>query len=105
MKKLSQIASSVRASTTMEIDSMFKQVKAEGQDVIGFAAGEPDFNTPDYIKEAAIQAIHDNYTRYTPPSGTPELKQAICERMKKESGLQYYPNQVVVTICAKHIVN
>jgi len=104
VKKLSQIASSVRASTTMEIDSMFKQMKAEGQDVIGFAAGEPDFNTPDYIKEAAIQAIHDNYTRYTPPSGTPELKQAICERMKKDCGLQYAPNQVVVSSGAKHIV-
>ena len=104
MKKLSQIAMTVRASTTMEIDSMFKQMKAEGQDVIGFAAGEPDFNTPEYIKEAAIQAIHDNYTRYTPPSGTAELKQAICERMKKDCGLQYAPNQVVVSSGAKHIV-
>ena len=78
MKELSRIARGVRASTTMAIDSLYKQMKAEGQDVIGFAAGEPDFNTPDHIKEAAYQAIRDNVTRYTPASGMVELKQAAC---------------------------
>lgn len=104
MKELSRIAVGVNPSSTMAIDSLFKQMKAEGQDVIGFAAGEPDFNTPEYIKEAAIQAIHDNFTRYTPASGTLELKKAICDRMKADCGLDYAPNQVVVSSGAKHIV-
>ncbi len=104
MKELSRIATGVNPSSTMAIDTLFKQMKAEGQNVIGFAAGEPDFNTPESIKEAAIQAIHDNFTRYTPPSGTVELKQAICSRMKADCGLDYAPNQVVVSSGAKHIV-
>ena len=91
MKELSRIARGVRASTTMAIDSLYKQMKAEGQDVIGFAAGEPDFNTPDHIKEAAYQAIRDNFTRYTPASGMVELKQAACDRMKADCGVDYTP--------------
>ena len=62
----SSIAQTVQASTTMAIDAMFKQMKADGIDVIGFGAGEPDFNTPEHIKQAAIDAIHDNFTKYTP---------------------------------------
>lgn len=72
MKELSQIASAVRASTTLAIDAMFKQMKADGVDVIGFGAGEPDFPTPDNIKEAGITAIRENFTRYTPTPGIPE---------------------------------
>lgn len=104
MKELSRIAQGVHASTTMAIDSLFKQMKAEGQDVIGFAAGEPDFPTPDHIKEAAAQAIRDNFTRYTPPSGTLELKQAICDRVKEDFGVSYTPDQAVVSSGAKHVV-
>lgn len=104
MKELSHIALEINPSSTMAIDTLFKQMKAEGQDVIGFAAGEPDFNTPDTIKEAAIQAIHDNYTRYTPPSGALDLKQAVCDRMKEDLGVEYAPNQVIVSSGAKHIV-
>lgn len=104
MKELSQIARGVHASTTMAIDAMFKQMKAEGQDVIGFAAGEPDFDTPEHIKEAAIQAIRDNYTRYTPPAGALDLKKAVCARMKADCGVDYAPNQVVVSSGAKHLV-
>lgn len=104
MKELSHIALGINPSSTMAIDTLFKQMKAEGQDVIGFAAGEPDFNTPDFIKEAAIQAIHDNYTRYTPPSGALDLKQAVCDRMKTDIGVEYQPNQVIVSSGAKHIV-
>lgn len=104
VKELSRIAMGINPSSTMAIDTLFKQMKAEGQDVIGFAAGEPDFNTPDYIKEAAIQAIHENHTRYTPPSGTLELKQAICDRIKADCGVEYAPNQAVVSSGAKHIV-
>ncbi|MFR1051860.1 MAG: pyridoxal phosphate-dependent aminotransferase [Lachnospirales bacterium] len=104
VKELSRIARSVRASTTMAIDSLFKQMKAEGQDVIGFAAGEPDFPTPDHIKEAAFQAIRENFTRYTPASGTLELKQAACDRVKADFGVSYTPSQAVVASGAKHVV-
>ena len=104
MKELSRIASAAQASTTMAIDSMFKQMKADGIDVIGFAAGEPDFNTPDEIKEAGIAAIHNNHTRYTPARGTVELRQAVCDRMKADCGVEYAPNQVVVASGAKHAV-
>lgn len=104
MKELSHIASAIQASTTMAIDSMFKQMKAEGQNVLGFAAGEPDFNTPDFIKKAGIDAIENNFTRYTPASGMLELKQAVCDRMKADCGLDYTPGQVVVASGAKHVV-
>ena len=104
MKKLSQIASAVQASTTMAIDALFKQMKADGIDVIGFGAGEPDFNTPDDIKAAGIAAIENNFTRYTPAAGTVELRQAICDRMKADCGLSYKPSQVVVSSGAKHAV-
>lgn len=104
MKKLSEIASEVQTSSTMAIDALAKQMKADGIDVIGFGAGEPDFNTPDHIKEAANKAIADNFTRYTPASGTVALKQAICDRMKLDCGLDYAPSQVVVSSGAKHCV-
>ena len=82
MKELSRIASAVQASTTMAIDAMFKQMKADGVDVIGFGAGEPDFNTPDNIKAAGIAAIEQNITRYTPAAGTVELRQAVSSGAK-----------------------
>lgn len=88
----------------MAIDALAKQMKADGVDVVGFGAGEPDFNTPDHIKAAAEQAIADNVTRYTPASGTVALKQAVCRRMKEDCGLDYQPSQVVVTSGAKHCV-
>ena len=102
MKPLSSIAEAVQASTTLAIDAMFKQMKADGIDVIGFGAGEPDFNTPDHIKEAGIAAIEQNFTRYTPAAGTVELRQAVCDRMKADCGLEYKPSQVIVTSGAKH---
>lgn len=104
MKELSKIAAGIHDSATMHIDSLYKQMKADGLDVIGFAAGEPDFPTPDHIKEAAFQAIRDNYTRYTPASGSPELKKAACQRMKEDIGVEYAPNQVVISSGAKHLV-
>ena len=104
MKVLSTIPSQVQASTTMAIDSLAKQMKADGIDVIGFGAGEPDFNTPDHIKAAAEQAIHNNVTRYTPASGTLSLKKAICNRMQEDCGIEYKPSQVVVSSGAKHCV-
>ena len=104
MKELSRIAQAVQASTTMAIDSMFKQMKADGIDVIGFGAGEPDFNTPDAIKKAGMDAITNNDTRYTPARGTLELRKAICGRVKADFDLDYTPGQVVVSSGAKHIV-
>ena len=104
MKELSHIASAVQASTTLAIDAMYKQMKADGIDVIGFGAGEPDFNTPDHIKQAGIQAIEDNFTKYTPASGILPLKEAVCRRFQKDFGLEYKPSQVVVASGAKHNV-
>ncbi len=104
MKELSRIASQVQASSTMAIDSLAKQMKADGIDVVGFGAGEPDFNTPDEIKAAGIHAIEENNTRYTPASGTPGLKKAICDRVKADFHVEYQPSQVVVAAGAKHCV-
>ena len=104
MKELAQTACAVQASSTMAMDALAKQMKADGVDVIGFGAGEPDFNTPDHIKAAADRAIADNVTRYTPATGTMELKQAVCRRMREDCGVDYAPSQVVVTGGAKHCV-
>lgn len=104
LKELAQIASAVQASSTMAMDALAKQMQADGVDVIGFGAGEPDFNTPDHIKAAADRAITENVTRYTPASGTVALKEAVCKRMKADCGLDYKPSQVVATSGAKHCV-
>ena len=81
-----------------------KEMKAQGLDVLGFAAGEPDFDTPDFIKEAAIDALKKGQTKYTPAAGTPELRKAIAEKLKNENGLDYKFNQIVVNLGAKHSV-
>ncbi|MDO4269629.1 MAG: pyridoxal phosphate-dependent aminotransferase [Eubacteriales bacterium] len=104
MKPISKIAAGVHASTTLAIDSMFKQMRAEGKDVVGFGAGEPDFPTPEHIKQAGIEAIENNYTRYTPAAGLMELREAACYRLKADFGLDYAPGQIVVASGAKHSV-
>lgn len=104
MKELSNPAKAVQASTTLAIDALAKQMKADGIDVVGFGAGEPDFNTPEHIKQAAIDAINDNFTKYTPASGILPLKEAVCRRMKEDCGLYYKPSQVVIASGAKHNV-
>ncbi len=104
MKELSRVAQAVQASTTLAIDAMFKQMKADGIDVIGFGAGEPDFNTPDNIKEAAFKAIEENKTKYTPAAGVMELRKAVCKRLLEDCGLDYEPAQVVIASGAKHSV-
>lgn len=104
MKELSHIAEKIQASTTLAIDAMFKQMKADGIDVIGFGAGEPDFNTPDNIKQAAHRAIEENKTRYTPAAGIMELRRAVCARLQADCGLEYEPSQIVVASGAKHSV-
>jgi len=104
MKELSKIALAVEPSATMAIDTMFKQMKADGIDVIGFGAGEPDFATPDHIKAAGHAAIDNNDTRYTPSTGTVELRKAICQRLKEDCGVEYDFKQIAVSNGAKPCV-
>jgi aspartate aminotransferase len=87
---------------TLAIDAKAKKLKAEGVDVCGFGAGEPDLDTPQHIKDAAAAALAAGFTKYTPSSGTPELRAAIAEKLKKENGLDYKPSQVIVNCGAKH---
>src|SRR5215208_5445489 len=100
--KISQRAASLSSSLTLAIDSKAKQMKAEGLDVVGFGAGEPDFDTPQHIKDAAIKALNEGFTKYTPSSGIPELRQAIADKFKRENGLNYKPSQVIVSCGGKH---
>ena len=100
--KISQRAASLSPSLTLAIDAKAKAMKAEGQDVVGFGAGEPDFDTPDHIKMAAIKGLADGFTKYTPSSGIPELRQAIADKFKRENGLTYKPSQVIVSNGGKH---
>jgi len=93
---------SIAPSPTLAIDSKFKEMKAAGQNVVGFGAGEPDFDTPDHIKQAAINAILSGKTKYTPASGTLELKKAVCEKFQRDNGLCYEPANIVVSNGAKH---
>src|SRR3979409_2293720 len=99
---ISQRAASLAPSLTLAIDSKAKQMKAEGQDVVGFGAGEPDFDTPQHIKAAAVKALAEGFTKYTPSSGIPELRQAIADKFKRENGLSYKPSQVIVSSGGKH---
>ena len=100
--KISHRAASLAPSLTLAIDSKAKQMKTEGQDVVGFGAGEPDFDTPRHIKDAAIEALNAGFTKYTPSSGIPELRQAIADKFKRENGLVYKPSQIIVSSGGKH---
>jgi aspartate aminotransferase len=102
--KISKRAQAVAASATIAVTARAKQLKAQGVDVVGFGAGEPDFDTPDYIKDAAISAIKAGKTKYTPAAGIIELRTAIAEKLRRENGLNYTPEQVIVNIGAKHSV-
>jgi aspartate aminotransferase len=92
----------VKTSLTLEITALANELKAKGEDVIGFGAGEPDFDTPDNVKQAAIRAIQENNTRYTPVGGTNALKDAIIHKFKQDNDLVYERNQIVVSCGAKH---
>jgi len=91
-------------SETLAMAAKARELKAEGKDIISLSLGEPDFNTPDFIKEAAIQAIHDNYSKYSPVDGYLDLKEAICRKFKRDNNLVYQPNQVVVSTGAKQSI-
>lgn len=92
----------ISPSLTLAIDAKAKQMKKEGVDLVGFGAGEPDFNTPENIKEAGIKAIKDNQTRYTPASGMIELKIAVAEKFKNDNNLDYKPTDIIISCGAKH---
>jgi aspartate aminotransferase len=99
---ISRKAQAISPSATLAIDSKFKSMKANGEDVVGFGAGEPDFDTPKHIKEAAIEAINTGKTKYTPAAGTLELRRTIAEKFKRENNLDYAPTDIVVSNGAKH---
>lgn len=98
----SEKAVKVKESSTLGISAKAKELKAQGMNVIGFAVGEPDFDTPEHIKQAAIKAINDGFTKYTPSSGTVELRKAICKKLKDDNGLDYDASQIIVSNGAKH---
>jgi aspartate aminotransferase len=100
--KFSDRIKNVNPSMTLAIDAKAKEMKANGEDVIGFGAGEPDFNTPERIKQAGIKAIENNETRYTPVGGSDLLKDAIVNKLKKDNGLVYEKNQILASCGAKH---
>ncbi|MCA1660134.1 MAG: aminotransferase class I/II-fold pyridoxal phosphate-dependent enzyme, partial [Verrucomicrobiaceae bacterium] len=100
--EISARAAQLTPSLTLSIDSKAKAMKAEGIDVCGFGAGEPDFDTPDHIKAAAIAALEAGFTKYTPSAGLPELRQAIADKLEADNQIKYRPSQIVVSSGAKH---
>jgi aspartate aminotransferase len=102
--RLAERLKKINPSSTLAITSKAKKLKSAGNDIVNFAAGEPDFDTPDFIKEAAIQAIKSGFTKYTPTTGTAELKKLICQKFKKDNSLEYAPDQIVVSNGAKHSI-
>jgi aspartate aminotransferase len=99
---VSRRAAALSPSLTLAIDAKAKQMKAEGQDVVGFGAGEPDFDTPQHIKDAAVAALAAGFTKYTPSSGIPELRQAVADKFKRDNGLTYKPSQIIISCGGKH---
>jgi aspartate aminotransferase len=99
---ISARAAQLSPSLTLSIDSKAKAMKAEGIDVCGFGAGEPDFDTPEHIKQACIAALEAGFTKYTPSAGLPELRQAIAEKLEADNQISYRPSQIVVSSGAKH---
>ena len=97
-------AASVKPSPTLAVTAKAAELRAAGRDIIALSAGEPDFDTPAHIKEAAIKAIRDGRTKYTAAGGMPELKQAVADKFRRENGLEYKPEQVLVSCGAKHSI-
>ncbi len=100
--RLAQRVSRVKPSATLAVTAKAQAMRAEGHDIIGFGAGEPDFDTPEPIKEAAVKALAEGFTKYTPVAGIPELKAAIVEKFARENGLTYTPQEIAVSCGAKH---
>ncbi|MBA6156096.1 pyridoxal phosphate-dependent aminotransferase [Tenacibaculum sp. S7007] len=103
-QQLSDRINSLPVSQTLAMAAKARELKAEGRDIISLSLGEPDFNTPDFIKDAAVEAINQDYNSYTPVDGYVELKEAICEKFKRDNNLTYAPNQIVVSTGAKQSI-
>jgi aspartate aminotransferase len=101
MAKLSKRVKSLSPSMTIAISTVAKELKAKGEDILSFSAGEPDFDTPEIIKEAAIKAINEGFTKYTPVAGIPELLEAISYKLKKDNNLEYSPDMIITSNGAK----
>jgi len=99
--QLSDRINKLKASATLAMAAKARELRGEGKDIIGLSLGEPDFNTPDFIKDAAIQAVNDNYNSYTPVDGYVELKDAIITKFKRDNNLTYQKSQIVVSTGAK----
>lgn len=102
--RLAERLKKINPSLTLAITSKAKKLKSEGRDIVNFAAGEPDFDTPDFVKAAAVSAINSGFTKYTPTTGIPELKKLICQKFRKDNSLEYAPEQIVVSNGAKHSI-
>jgi aspartate aminotransferase len=102
MKKLSQKLDAIKPSPTLSLDAKAKALKAEGVDIVNFGAGEPDFDTPQNIKDAAIRALNEGFTKYTPVGGTVELKSAVVDKFRKDNNIEYDTGEVIVSCGAKH---
>src|SRR5438067_1193705 len=100
--RISERARNAAPSPTLAITAKCNQMLAQGIDVIGFGAGEPDFDTPEFIKEAAIEALRGGFTKYTPSAGIEPLRAAICEKLRRDDGLEYTPRQIIASVGAKH---
>ena len=100
--KLAQRMANIKPSPTLAVDAKAKAMKAQGIDVVGFGVGEPDFDTPENIKQAAIHALKAGFTKYTPAGGTDELKAAVCEKFRRDNGLEYGPAEILISCGAKH---
>ena len=104
MKSISNIAQGIAPSSTLAVDSLAKEMKKQGIDVITFGTGEPDFDTPENIKQAGIEAIRAGFTKYTAAAGLPELRSAVCQRLKADCGLDYENSEITIASGAKHSV-
>lgn len=104
MEALSNRINSLPVSATLAMAAKARELKNQGVDVIGLSLGEPDFNTPEFIKEAAVQAVHDNWNSYSPVDGYADLKEAICEKFRRDNKIQYKPSQIVVSTGAKQSI-
>jgi aspartate aminotransferase len=102
--RLAERLKKINPSSTLAITSKAKKLKSEGKDIVNFAAGEPDFDTPDFIKDAAIKAVNSGFTKYTPTTGILELKKLICQKFKKDNSLEYSADQIIVSNGAKHSI-
>ncbi|MCK4373744.1 MAG: aminotransferase class I/II-fold pyridoxal phosphate-dependent enzyme, partial [Candidatus Brocadiae bacterium] len=101
---LSEVATNAKASATIALNSKAKALAREGVDVVSFTVGEPDFDTPDNVKQAAHRAIQSGYTKYTPAAGAPELRAAIADKLRRDNGLNYEADQIIVSNGAKQVL-